>query len=1419
MSARDLIEGEAILDDEEDDESFDEETGEVRQRSNGVNGHFDDSSEEDDEEDDEEAARREAEGFIVEEDEDEDEARARAERRRERKKRKHEERERDDEALDEEDLDLIGEKPMADRPQESRFKRLKRGHKEDSRRSAGGIEDIFNSDEEEEADVGRRMDGRAVQDEFEGFIEEDTFSDEEGQQEQEDEEVARPTRKSMATYGIADASGLDEAALEDLREAFGDGSDYYFALSKEDEEEEQDQEEEKHLDLKDVFEPSQLAEKMLTDEDHEIRVTDEPERFQLARKPYKDVHLTAEQFKEETQWISNMLLPKRQLRPELNDHFREAVGKSLEFMVTDDFEVPFIFQNRKDYLIHADKRPVGRDEHGQTEYEIEAAKLLNQTDLWEIFDLDLKYRALVDKRNTLQKTYDNLTSLSYIKVDPVFESMLPAAATMEEVQDVQDYLYFQYSSEIKEMKTGISGQVNGNGVHRRKAVAKTIYERVRGSNIYNLVQSYGITADAFAENALNKGVRNYTEDPAEMPEDLADKLVDGEFPTGSQALKVARLMYAEELAMSPKMRKVIREAYYSFGAIDCFRTEKGLRKIDEQHQYYEFKYLRDQELSQIARQPELYLRMLKAEEEGLVEVKPRLQNVEQFKRHLHKQIESDNFSGIADAWNKERKIVLDDAFVKLNRIMGRLVKENLKVECENQVARECREEFTRKLDQAPYQPHGMGRGTVPRVLALTNGNGIVGKDPVSWVYMNEEGRVVENGTFVELVPGDRDRGVQDGRDVTAFVEIVNRRGPDVIGISGFSPETRKLHQHLQALVKEKDLRGATYTDDDDREVSDLLDVVVVNDEIARLYQTSDRAKTEHPAFAPLTHYCVALAKYMQDPLVEYAGLGRDLTSIIFSPGQQLIPQERILKQLETVLVDYVNMCGVDVNEAVADLSTSRLLPYVAGLGPRKAAYLLKVVNLNNSFVNTREELLGVNNAHAAMGPKVWNNCASFLKIPYEATEAEAEFLDSTRIHPEDYDIARKMAADALELDEEDIKAEVDENGPGAIVRKLVKDDAQDRVNDLILEQYAEQLLDISHQRKRATLENIRAELNDPYEELRQSFMHILPTENIFTMLTGETRQSLDRGMIVPMSIKRITDDHIDGKLDCGIDAFVGESELTDDFNVSVKSLYSVHQTVRVKILSLDRKHFLATVSLRDEELKRPYRRLNDRMHNEWDDKQEASDKKVLEEKTDAGGRAARVIKHPLFRPFTAKQAEEHLGSQNRGDVVIRPSSRGFDHLAVTWKVADGVFQHIDVLELDKENEFALGKTLKIGGRYTYSDLDELIVLHVSAMAKKVDEMTGHEKYRNDSKDRTEEWLTTYTKANPKRSNYAFCLSREHPGYFHLCFKAGENAKCISWPVKIIPPGFELQKNPYPSMKDLTNGFKMLYQNMQMGIRR
>jgi transcription elongation factor SPT6 len=60
--------------------------------------------------------------------------------------------------------------------------------------------------------------------------------------------------------------------------------------------------------------------------------------------------------------------------------------------------------------------------------------------------------------------------------------------------------------------------------------------------------------------------------------------------------------------------------------------------------------------------------------------------------------------------------------------------------------------------------------------------------------------------------------------------------------------------------------------------------------------------------------------------------------------------------------------------------------------------------------------------------------------------------------------------------------------------------------------------------------------------------------------------------------------------------------------------------------------------------------------------------------------------------------------------------------------------------------------------------------------------------------------------------YAFCINAKYPGFFFLCFKAGQDAPLGNWPVKVVPNAFELQRNQYPEMRALKNGFKLLVQN-------
>jgi transcription elongation factor SPT6 len=1210
----------------------------------------------------------------------------------------------------------------------SRFKRLKRGHKE--QRKARGIDDIFSDDEaNEEVDEPRRQ----GLNEFDDFIEDDQFEDEI----EDDRDVTQPGI-NLITQGLQ-AAGLDEGAEEDYRAAFGDGTDYDWALEMQEAEEDEQAGEGRELQLKDVFEPSQLQERMLTDEDNVIRETDIPERLQLARKPFKDLELTPDDMQvrltEEAQWITTLLWPKKGLDNYFHGPFQKAVHNVLEFINIEDYEVPFIFNHRKDYLIHApgdNDDPDDQDNHRPMRPE----RLLNQSDLWEVFDLDLKFRAFAEKRDALRQNYDNVRSVYPDITDTEIEDLSLKATTIEEIQELQDYLHYRYSQEISEVRQ------ETNGAQKRANNARSFYDKLRGGKALLFVKAIGITPEDFAKKAegSNRGA-HVIEDPPYQVEDYADQLAEAP-ETGTTLLRSARILFVQDLHMSSRLRRFLRGSFYQNAQIDCIRTEKGARKITEDHSYYEFKYLRRQTFMDLNGRPDLFLKMLKAEQEGLVQVRISMANYDTFKKRLQDKIVSDNVSEVSDSWNNLRRELLDEALEKLQKVIANGVKETLRARCEDELASRARESYYNRLDQAPYKLKAAPLGSIPNVLCMSSGQGQRG-DAILWAYVENDGRVLEHGKLVEFRLGNQERGIPDGQDIAKFVEAAQRRRPDVIGVSGWSVETRKLYKDVQEIIQQNGLTGPAYEDENTgAERSDPLDVVMVNDEVARLYYNSGRAAAEFPKYAPLTRYCIALARYLQNPLAEYASLGKDIISLPFIPNQTLVPQEKLYDRLETAMVDMVNLVGIDLPESYDDKYLGKLLPYVCGLGPRKADRLVKAIQANGDEILSRYDLLGVSentsrDLKAAMGPKVHQNCASFLYIPYDSSEESSDYLDYTRVHPEDYDLARKMVADALNMDEEDVKAETDEGGPSAVIRKMVREETTDQVNDLALEDYATEIERNFGQRKRATLETIRAELENPYEEIRQTFS-LMHSDEIFTMLTGETKETLREGMVVPTTIRRTFPDHIECKLECGIEGGVSESEFPEGVGTGgqePRHVYQTHQVVRGRILFLNTKALTAQLSYREDLIRKPMP-VVDRVAGEWDDAQEAADKKAAEkEKEVASGRPNRVVNHPLFFSFSAMQAEEYLGSKEVGELVIRPSSKGFDHLVVTWKVGNNAYQHLDILEMNKPNQFTLGKQLKIG-KTTYTDLDELIVNHIEAMARKVTELTRDERFQTGTKEET-----------------------------------------------------------------------------------
>ena len=157
------------------------------------------------------------------------------------------------------------------------------------------------------------------------------------------------------------------------------------------------------------------------------------------------------------------------------------------------------------------------------------------------------------------------------------------------------------------------------------------------------------------------------------------------------------------------------------------------------------------------------------------------------------------------------------------------------------------------------------------------GKGDPQKDVITIVYLDEGGRLREHTRLDNLVDEDNRNELRD---------ILKRRRPDVITVGGFSIATAKLRHRVRELVDPKpDPMG----DDGPPLESFNIDVIYINDEVARIYQHSKRADEEFSALSPLAKYCIGLARFVQSPLNEYAALGSDITAITFNEDyQQLV---------------------------------------------------------------------------------------------------------------------------------------------------------------------------------------------------------------------------------------------------------------------------------------------------------------------------------------------------------------------------------------------------------------------------------------------------------------------------------------------------------------------------------------------------
>ncbi len=339
--------------------------------------------------------------------------------------------------------------------------------------------------------------------------------------------------------------------------------------------------------------------------------------------------------------------------------------------------------------------------------------------------------------------------------------------------------------------------------------------------------------------------------------------------------------------------------------------------------------------------------------------------------------------------------------------------------------------------------------------------------------------------------------------------------------------------------------------------------MIVNEAGASVYSASKLAAEEFPDYDVNLRSAVSIARRLQDPLAELVKI--DPKSIGVGQYQHDMPQKRLGETLSGVVEDCVNSVGVDLNTA-----SPSLLQRVSGLTAATAKNIVLFREENGEFTS-RKQLLRV----PKLGPKAYEQCAGFLRIP-----GAPEILDSTGVHPESYDAAKKLlelcgCSDCLTTAAGSPTAA--ESSPTSYGNSSASENGYqaetiDSASEASRKSLKEKLSRIDEKKTAEacgigipTLKDIVKELlkpgRDPRDELpapvlRTDIMEISDLKPGMT-LTGTVRNVIDFGAFVDIGV------HQDG--------LVHISQICDRFIRHPSEVLSVGDVVNVGILEVDEK--------------------------------------------------------------------------------------------------------------------------------------------------------------------------------------------------------------------------------------------------------
>ena len=1165
-------------------------------------------------------------------------------------------------------------------------------------------------------------------------------------------------------------------------------------------EEQQQHQQIEQKSIKQIFTEEELEEQLATPFDNEIKINDFPERMQLLYSK-EDLQNLMDNLEAEVNWIFDKM--KFNNNDENEENLRKKIFLVLECNKKDFLDIPYIVMFKK-YI-----------------YDPE----LSVNNIWKIFELDRKYYEIVQYKKIVNNQYNNVKNLMHENQYTFMrEKYINDAKSINDLKNMEEYINY-----IKECS--INNNDNNDNNNNEKhifPIKKSFINECITNKIDQFIKQSMLNSMEIAIN-LEFILKNIDIDssqlcpapvPSETPAQLANKFINNVYKEEMEIMNKACKFIAINLTSHPFIKSYIYSVFYEKCYISTKPTEKGSNELDIFHPLFRTKRIYNKPVSSFDN--DLFMYIIESEKRNLItvdiKIKENINNnddkknnnnndddFKELKKILLKAAMPNNDS-IDNRWELFRSEGIRIAINDLKQSYQKEIRNILLEKAENFIIEKASINFYNLLMSGPYRiklfkdteknEDKFTDSKIPRVMSFVFDQN---KNLTYSIIVNKNGEIVDHFVFTTLHIKNR---FKENEEKEKLKDFIKQHSPDLLVVAANDLRAKNIKENIDNC--------------DENLMRSTKRVIYGNLELPTLYANSELSEKNFPNYSIYLKQCISLARYQQNPIEEILQLWSEninknfCLKINLHPLQSIINQKKLLIALQFKAIEAVNNIGVDINKAFEFSHLRNSLQFICGLGPRKAKYLIERLIPTQGAI--QKKLLYT---EKICGKKTILSALPFLMIKTNIYKNSVDLddydlLDMTRIPLDWCPIARKLISEALNIKN---------NLSSTDIEEILKDPK--KLESLDLNDYIKRLVDnnnslsnnnnntIEHSKKAYTekIALIKSELNNPFSDPRNEFTGLSEMQ-IFNLLIGD--ESFTNGQMTVATVIKVEKQHVRCRLINELEAALWVADISNE-NITeedMKNKFKENLIFEARVKQINYNHFKVDLTTKQTELESNKNYLK----NEDLDKdffkilpEDYINKKYIKEKKTHKRYTYRNLHLEKFKNFNFKQCEEYLRNKDIGECIFRPSSRGPDHLTLSWKFYKYIISHVDIIEKDKLPGMNIGNKLIINDEI-YSTLNEIIERFVIPCSILTRQASEHRKFLNmDNIFDFEKKLKDDKEKNKEIINYNFTIVKNFPGYLLLGYVPKTNV--IIEYIKIKPKGYYFHQTFFKDLDEVINFFK------------